>query len=136
MLLDRIRLTAAAKNQLIALKRKTGIEHYNSLCRHAFCISLANPSVPPKESFNFNGGLEIDWRTFSGGNEALYLNLLLVRLKHDGMAIDDTTARQMLALHVHRGLSYLSSRNEDDLLMALSAELASNFRENYPSIDV
>jgi DNA sulfur modification protein DndE len=133
MLLDRIRLTAVAKNQLIALKRKTGIEHYNSLCRHAFCISLANPSVPPKESFNFNGGIEIDWRTFSGGNEALYLNLLLVRLHHDGITVDDTTARQMLALHVHRGLSYLSSRKEDDLLMALSAELASNFKGHFSS---
>jgi DNA sulfur modification protein DndE len=128
VLLERIRLTATAKNQLVALKRKTGIEHYNALCRHAFCISLANPSVPPSESFNFNGGIEIDWRTFSGGNEGLYLNLLLVRLQHDGLSIDDTTVREMVALHLHRGLSYLSSRKEDDLLMALATELSSNFR--------
>lgn len=126
MLLDRIRLTTAAKNQLIALKRKTGIEHNNTLCRHAFCMSVANPSVPPKEAFNFNGGLEIDWRTFTGGNEALYLNLLLVRLQCDNLTPDEATARQMLALHVHRGLSYLSSRKEDDLLIALSTELSSN----------
>ena len=87
MLIDRIRLTASAKNQLIALKRKTSIEHNNALCRHAFCISLANESVPPKESFNFNGGLEIDWRTFSGGQESLYLNLLTLRMMRDGLAI-------------------------------------------------
>ena len=123
MIIDRIRLTAAAKNQLIALKRKTGIEHYNALCRHAFCLSLANPSVPPREAFNFNGGIDIDWRTFTGGHEALYLNLLLQRLHVDDLPFDEVTARQMLALHLHRGLSYLSSRKEDDLLLSLSSQL-------------
>ncbi|WP_230411313.1 DNA sulfur modification protein DndE [Collimonas humicola] len=123
MLIDRIRLTAAAKNQLIALKRKTGIEHYNALCRHAFCISLANPSVPPKEGFNFNGGIDIDWRTFTGGHDVLYLNLLLLRLHTDNLPADETTSRQMLAQHLHRGLSYMSSRKEDDLLLAISANI-------------
>jgi DNA sulfur modification protein DndE len=123
MIIDRIRLTAAAKNQLIALKRKTGVEHYNALCRHAFCLSLANPSVPPQEAFNYNGGIEIDWRTFTGGHEALYLNFLLLRLQFDSLQLNETVARQMLAQHLHRGLSYLSSRKEDDLLLALSCEL-------------
>lgn len=123
MIVDRIRLTAAAKNQLIALKRKTGVEHYNALCRHAFCLSLANPSVPPREAFNFNGGIDIDWRTFTGGHQELYLNLLVQRLHADDLPIDEPVARQMLAQHIHRGLSYLSSRKEDDLLLALSASL-------------
>lgn len=125
MQLDRIRLTASAKNQLISIKRKTGIEHYNTLCRHAFCLSLANPSVPPKESFNFNGGLEIDWRTFSGGQDSLYSNLLAIRMQRDGILVNDTSARDVLALHLHRGLSYLASRKEDDLLLVLARELSS-----------
>ncbi|MDP3671829.1 MAG: DNA sulfur modification protein DndE [Telluria sp.] len=123
MIIDRIRLTAAAKNQLIALKRKTGIEHYNAICRHAFCLSLANPSVPPREAFNFNGGIDIDWRTFTGGHEALYLNLLLLRLHKDNLDINETIFRQMLAQHLHRGLSYLSSRKEDELLFALASDI-------------
>lgn len=123
MIVDRIRLTAMAKNQLISLKRKTGIEHYNALCRHAFCLSLANPSVPPNETLNFNGGIDIDWRTFTGGHEALYLNLLLQRMHIDNLSFDELSARKMLALHLHRGLSYLSSRKEDDLLLSLSSEL-------------
>jgi DNA sulfur modification protein DndE len=123
MIIDRIRLTAAAKNQLIALKRKTGIEHYNALCRHAFCLSLANPSVPPREAFNFNGGIDIDWRTFTGGHEALYLNLLLLRLHKDNLDINETIFRQMLAQHLHRGLSYMSSRKEDELLFALASDI-------------
>lgn len=123
MIIDRIRLTAAAKNQLISLKRKTGVEHYNVLCRHAFCLSLANPSIPPKETFNFSGGIDIDWRIFTGGHEILYLNLLLMRLHLDNVPADETVARQMLTLHLHRGLSYLSSRKEDDLLLAIAREV-------------
>lgn len=123
MIVERIRLTAAAKNQLISLKRKTSIEHYNVLCRHAFCLSIANPSIPPNEVFNFNGGVDIDWRVFTGGYESLYLNLLLLRMRQDGYTINDVTVRQMLAQHVHRGLSYMSSRTDEDLLMGLASEL-------------
>jgi DNA sulfur modification protein DndE len=121
--IERVKLTAIAKNQLIALKRKTGIEHNNVLCRHALCLSLANPSIPPEESFNFSGGLEIDWRTFTGGNEGVYYNLLVVRLLRDRAPVVPNSIRQGLALHVHRGLSYLASRREDDLLLELSKAL-------------
>jgi DNA sulfur modification protein DndE len=123
VIVERIRLTAAAKNQLVSLKRKTNIEHYNVLCRHAFCLSIANPSIPPNEEFNFSGGIDIDWRVFTGGHDSLYLNVLLLRMHKDGHPIDDATVRQMLAQHVHRGLSYMSSRTDEDLLMALAAEL-------------
>ncbi|CAJ0868032.1 hypothetical protein R20233_01466 [Ralstonia sp. LMG 32965] len=121
--LERIKLTATAKNQLITLKRRTGIEHNNVLCRHALCLSLANPSVPPAENFNFSGGLEIDWRTFTGGNEGLYYNLLIVRLLSDDQQVSPDSVRHALTHHVHRGLSYLASRREDDLLVELARTL-------------
>lgn len=121
-MIDRLRLTAAAKNQMINLKRKTGIEHYNALCRHALCLSLSNPTLPPAENYNFNGGTEIDWRTFTSGNEALYLNLMLVRLLSDNLPTDAETMRQMLSRHVHRGLSYMASRSDEDLAVTLGVE--------------
>ena len=122
--IERVKLTAAAKNQLVALKRRTGIEHNNVLCRHALCLSLANPSIPPKENFNFSGGVEIDWRTFTGGNEGLYYNLLVVRLLNDREQVSPDAVRQALLHHVHRGLSYLASRREEDLLIELARTLA------------
>lgn len=118
--MERIKLTAAAKNQLATLKRRTGIEHNNVLCRHALCISLANPSVPPAENLSFAGGVEIDWRTLTGGQEALYYNLLVVRLISEGKRVTNELVRQTFAQHVHRGLSYLASRREDDLLVELA----------------
>lgn len=122
--IERVKLTSAAKNQLIALKRRTGVEHNNALCRHALCLSLANPSAPPLEHFNFAGGIEIDWRTFTGGNEALYHNLLVTRLVSDRIDVSDETVRAALLHHVHRGLSYLASRREEDLLVDLARAIA------------
>lgn len=112
-MIDRIRLTAAAKIQLSTLKRKTGIEHYNALCRHALCVSLANASMPPEEDFNFNGGVEIDWRTFTGGHEALYLNLILLRMQQDGSEANIENVRKVCACHLHRGLSHLAGKTDD-----------------------
>jgi DNA sulfur modification protein DndE len=124
--MERIRLTAAARNQLATLKRRTGIEHNNAICRHALCISLANPSIPPDENFGFAGGLEIDWRTLTGGQEDLYTNLLIVRLLSERKRVSDEAIRQVFLLHVHRGLSYLVGRREDDLLCEMADSLAAN----------
>jgi DNA sulfur modification protein DndE len=121
--MERIKLNAAARNQLVTLKRRTGIEHNNAICRHALCISLANPSIPPDENFVFNGGIEIDWRTLTGGQDALYYNLLAVRLLSEERRVTEDLIRHTFVLHVHRGLSYLVSRREEDLLVEMAKSL-------------
>jgi DNA sulfur modification protein DndE len=122
--MERVKLTGTARNQLATIKRRTGIEHNNAICRHALCISLANPSVPPDENFAFAGGLEIDWRTLTGGQDDLYTNLLIVRLLSEGKRVSEDAIRQVFLQHVHRGLSYLVSRREEDLLAELASTLA------------
>jgi DNA sulfur modification protein DndE len=107
--IDRVKISAAGKNQLITLKRRTGIEHNNVLCRHALCASLANPSKPPFENINFVGGLEIDGKVFAGEAEGTYWNLIILRCQQDEGAVTVEGARQMLTQHLHRGLSYLVS---------------------------
>ncbi len=111
-MIDRVRLSAAAKQQLITLKRRTGIEHYNVICRHALCFSLANPSPVPPERHQMNSGIEIDWKVFAGSAEATYLNLLITRALRDCGAADPETLKEQLSAHVHRGLGYLVSRQD------------------------
>lgn len=108
-MIERIRFTSAARNQLVALKRRTGIEHYNVICRHALCISLATPSCPAAESYNFQNGIEMDFRVLTGGHEAIYLNLVRVRAVQDGVKQDDASIRDYLTRHLHRGLAYLNT---------------------------
>jgi DNA sulfur modification protein DndE len=108
-LIERVKLTAAAKQQLSTLKRRTGIEHYNVIGRHALCASLANKTKVPLEVLQFGGGLEIDWKTFAGEAEASLINLLLMRALVDEGDAGSVSVRKVLHAHLHRGLGYLAS---------------------------
>ena len=114
-MIERVKLTAAAKQQLITLKRRTGIEHYNTICRHALALSLSNPAPAPVENLQFTNGLEIDWDIFSGGYGELYLNMLIVRTLEDSGQCNAVQIRQTLNSHLHRGLSYLVSRKDTEI---------------------
>jgi DNA sulfur modification protein DndE len=108
-LIERVRLTAAAKQQLSTLKRRTGIEHYNVIGRHALCASLANKTKVPNETLQFSGGIEIEWKTFAGDAEATITNLLILRALADEGDGGPVGVRKVLHAHLHRGLSYLAS---------------------------
>jgi DNA sulfur modification protein DndE len=108
-LIERVKLTAAAKQQLSTLKRRTGIEHYNVIGRHALCASLANRSKVPNEVLQYSGGLEIDWKTFAGEAETTLTNLLILRAIVDEGSPSSAAVRKVLQSHLHRGLGYLVS---------------------------
>ena len=108
-LIERVKLTAAAKQQLSTLKRRTGIEHYNVIGRHALCSSLANKTKVPNEVLQYAGGLEIDWKTFAGDSEATLTNILIMRAIADEGEPGPAAVRRILQAHLHRGLSYLVS---------------------------
>ena len=111
-MIERVKLTATAKQQLITLKRRTGIEHNNVLCRHALMTSLGSENALPVEALNFNGGLEIDWKVFAGDAADTYLNLLAVKAKQEKGEVTQETIRATLTSHVHRGLSLLVANNK------------------------
>ena len=107
--IERVRISAVGKQQLATLKRRTGIEHYNVICRHALCVSLANASRVPTENLQYSGGLEIDWKTFAGDADATLTNLLIVRAVADEGSSSPGAVRAVLQAHLHRGLAYLVS---------------------------
>ena len=114
-MIERVKLTSAAKQQLTTMKKRTGIEHYNVICRHALILSLSNPSPVPTENFQFSNGLEIDWNVFTGGEGATYLNLLLTRAKEENVECTEANIRQLLVSHLHRGLSYLVAKKDAEI---------------------
>lgn len=114
-MIERVKLTAVAKQQLTTLKRRTGIDHYNTICRHALALSLSNPAVAPVENLQFANGLEIDWDVFAGGCGDTYLNLLIVRALQDVGECSPAVVRQTLSSHLHRGLSYLTSKKDSEI---------------------
>jgi DNA sulfur modification protein DndE len=109
MAIEHIRLSKQAREQLIRLKRYTGIEHWNVLCRWAFCRSLAEPSVPPPARIPADSNVEISWKVFGGRHQEIYMALLKERCLRDGLAIEDEVLATQFRLHLHRGIAYLAS---------------------------
>ncbi len=115
-----IRLSSAAKDRLSNLKRKTGISQWNILCRWAFCLSLAEKSIPSEIDIVTDSNVEMSWRTFTGpGNEELFLVLLKARCLRDQIPTDTRTLTQQFKLHLHRGIGYLTTSGKIRCLVDL-----------------
>lgn len=106
-MIETVRISSAAKDQLITLKRRTGLKHWNELGRWALCRSLAEATQPPDVPIPTEGGIEIEWRTFAGRLADVYLDLLRQRCVADGLPADAPTVQRQLLLHLHRGIGYL-----------------------------
>jgi DNA sulfur modification protein DndE len=106
-MIETVRISAAGKDQLITLKRRTGLKHWNELGRWALCRSLAEPTRPPDVPIPTEGGIEIEWKTFGGRAADLYLDLICQRCVVDGLEVDEKTVQRQLLLHLHRGIGYL-----------------------------
>lgn len=106
--IETIRVSNKARDQLITLKRLTGIGHWNILCRWAFCVSIAESDPPHPHHIATDSTVEMSWRTFTGEHEGLYHSLLKQRCRSDGLKIDEKTLATQFRLHLHRGIGYLA----------------------------
>ena len=120
MISGRVVPSQRAKDHLIKLKRLTGLQHWNELCRWGFCVSLAESTPPSRGSDSPESSIQMSWHQFGGEYHAIFTALLKERCKQDGLEINDATLTQQFRLHLHRGLSYLASdrdiKNIADLL--------------------
>src|SRR3954471_6962727 len=98
--IETVRINAQGREQLIRLKRYTGIEHWNELCRWALCVSLAEVTRPPATKTGGEGGIEMTWRTFAGAQSDLYLALLKQRCSDDALGTAPETLSEQLRLHI------------------------------------
>lgn len=107
MAIEHIRLSQQAKDQLVKLKRATGIQNWNVLCRWAFCVSLAEPSIPSPKKIPADSTVEMTWKTFGGAHHEIYYALLKERCHRDGLRMSDEVLSHQFRLHLHRGIGYL-----------------------------
>jgi DNA sulfur modification protein DndE len=106
-MIETVRVSEKAKVQLITLKRRTGIQNWNTLCRWALCSSLSEKSEPPNEEIPSDSSIEMTWKTFTGGEEELYLALIQLRATKAGRSLEKEKLNRYFRLHLHRGISYL-----------------------------
>lgn len=126
MSIRQIRLSAQAREQLIRLKTRTGITHWNVLCRWAFCLSLRQPSLPMPVEIPADSNVEMSWQVFGGEAHELYLAILKERCERDGLGCAEDVLARQFRLHLHRGIGYLASpqtiRSISDLVSLALAE--------------
>ena len=110
LFLETIRVSEKAKQQLIQIRRRTGIDRWNVLCRWAFCLSLSENSKPQTSDIQLDSNIEMTWRVFTGaGYENVYAALLRYRCFKDAIPTDDATLARYFTLHLHRGIGYLAN---------------------------
>lgn len=108
MSLETIRLSQQGRDQLIKLKRHTGIKQWNVLCRWALCTSLADPTPPLVRDVVTDSNVEMSWKTFASQYGPTYFALIKERAKkEEGSIAPDALARSAHA-HIHRGVGMLT----------------------------
>lgn len=131
--IERIKLSQQAREQLSRLKRYTGIEHWNTLCRWGFCRSLADPDAPPPAKIPSDSNVELTWSVFGGRHERIYLALLKERCLRDGLGTDDETLAIQFRLHLHRGIAQLAGdKTQRSLASFLAQAMPSNMEGSLP----
>ena len=108
-IVEHIRLPKQSRDQLITLKRNTGIQHWNILCRWAFCRSMSERSIPPVNKIIAGQGVEMTWSVFAGEMSDVLLCLLKERCKTDGIEFDEISCSTYLRSHIQRGLCYMTA---------------------------
>jgi DNA sulfur modification protein DndE len=112
MVIDNIRLGQQSRDQLIRLKRITAIEHWNVLCRWAFCLSIMDDSPPPRSKSSGDSAIEMTWKTFAGEYADMYLAMLTQRAHDESKPISREVLSELVRQHVVRGISSLTARRQ------------------------
>tara|TARA_Y200000002_G_C22620295_1_gene637857 strand:- start:615 stop:986 length:372 start_codon:yes stop_codon:yes gene_type:complete len=107
--LEALKTTTNIKNVLSSIKRVTGIEYWNVICRWALCISLKQKSLPRLVEEKLDG-VEIDYDVFVGKNNSIYTQLLINNLIKHNIEITKSNVYKYLYAHVNRGVSILYNK--------------------------
>lgn len=118
---NNIRLSQTARDQLVKLKRTTKIENWNTICRWAFCRSLAEATTPSPVPLPADSNVEMTWQVFAGKMSASLILALKQRCYEDGLGIEKEILASQFRLHLHRGIGYLAGdanlRRVEDLVI-------------------
>jgi DNA sulfur modification protein DndE len=112
MAIENIKLSQKERDSLIKLKRVTRIPNWNTLCRWAFCLSLADPEKPRNVKVASDSSLEMKWKVFGGKYHRIYLALLIERCKKDGVGLNPDKLYHEFRLHLNRGINKLALNKE------------------------
>jgi DNA sulfur modification protein DndE len=117
---ETVRISQRSRDILVKLKRKTGIEHWNVLCRWAFCASLSHPSRPVTVTLP-DSNVEMSWKVFAGSLSETLPAILVLRARQDGVSHEREPLAEYFKNHLERGISHIQNTKDlVDLLKRVS----------------
>lgn len=120
MVIETIRLSQDAKEQLIRLKRHTGISQWNVLCRWALLRSLAEPTDPPNLKLPSDSNVEMTWRVFAGPYASLFEALVIARHRmRDRPTEDRDDLAEYFRQHLHRGIGAMAGDRSNRSIVSM-----------------
>lgn len=123
---ENVRVSKKGRDTLVKLKRTTGIENWNVLCRWALCASLREAKCPPLGKEATDGGIEMSWKVFAGDQSDLLSALIWHRAIKDGLNASPENAAECLRAHISRGLEYLGSGYDTKSISAFISRWTAN----------
>lgn len=107
MAIETVTTNQKTKDQLLKLKRATGIQNWNTLCRWAICSSLAIPTPPEEHTTSGETAIEMTWKTFTGEHPDIYNALIVKRCVDDDIEPTKENLVKHFKLHLARGIDIL-----------------------------
>jgi DNA sulfur modification protein DndE len=111
---ESIRLSKTDKEFLIRIKRKTGIESWNVLCRWALLLALADNESRFRASQEKRDAVEIRWETFVGELKEVITGLLLLSHSTSGSIKGGPSLGEHLHFKLSDGIKRLAKAIESD----------------------
>ena len=116
-----IRLGSDDRRMIFNVKNTTGIEHFYTICRWAFCLSVDSENQIKKLDGTADGAVEFSWDRFGGEETEIYYLLLKDEAQRLEIKADEDSLYELLISHIRRGLGYLTGNKELKTLEGLSS---------------
>lgn len=114
-MIDSIRLTHTEKELLIRVKRKTGIDSWNVLCRWALLIGLSQKEYSYRNNPEKRDAVEIKWDTFAGRNKDFYH--AVIHVAFNKKAIHNESLMDFIYNQIESGIRILSTQSTEYKLL-------------------
>lgn len=125
-MIDTVYLSQKEKDQLLKIKRATGIQNWNVLCRWALCLSLSDKTQPPAVETTGDHAIEMNWKVFGGQDHDLYLAILKKRCHKENTPLDRENLTKSLRAHLNRGIRQLTEHK--NIIAFITTEHASTIK--------
>lgn len=115
---ETVRVSQRGREILIKLKRNTGLDQWNVLCRWALCASLLRDSKPPKIKGIEESNIEMAWKTFAGVQSDYLIALVRLRAERQGVDLRSEVAlAEYFRAHLERGISNIQNTKNISALL-------------------